>query len=147
MAWIHKLKKSVQWNNKCIVFEISETSMLSSPKETRLFVQALTKLNCPYAICDIGLEAEFCDYLPKLGVKYGKISNRLISNVATSEQDLKAVRAIIETARINNIETIADSVNDAATVSKLWQCGVGFIQGQYVQSPAQTLEYDFSQAS
>ena len=43
------------------------------------------------------------------------------------------VRTLVEAARKRNIETIAERVEDANTMAVLWQLGVQYIQGYFVQ--------------
>ncbi len=44
-----------------------------------------------------------------------------------------------ETAKAKQIETIAERVEDANTMAVLWQLGVEFIQGYYVQGPEEVV--------
>ena len=41
--------------------------------------------------------------------------------------------------------TIADLVEDASSLSVLWQCGVKFIQGNFLQEPHPLMDYEFSE--
>ena len=45
------------------------------------------------------------------------------------------VEALVEAAHERGIETIAANVEDANTMAVLWQLGVNYIQGNYVQEP------------
>jgi len=35
-------------------------------------------------------------------------------------------------------------VDSATVLATLWQAGVGYIQGQYLQGPSQSMDYNFS---
>ena len=59
----------------------------------------------------------------------------LVSNEALQEK----VKLYIEAAKSRNIETIAERVEDANTMAVLWQLGVEFIQGYYVQGPEEVV--------
>ena len=41
--------------------------------------------------------------------------------------------------------TIASFVEDAQCLSALWQTGVDYIQGYFIQEPTDSLTYDFNQ--
>jgi EAL domain-containing protein (putative c-di-GMP-specific phosphodiesterase class I) len=53
------------------------------------------------------------------------------------------VQAILELANEHDKQTIAECVDDAGSLAQLWQYGVDFIQGNFVQEPSKDLEYDF----
>ena len=40
--------------------------------------------------------------------------------------------------------TIASFVESASVLSSLWQIGVNFIQGYYLQAPSEQMDYDFN---
>ena len=41
-------------------------------------------------------------------------------------------------------QTVAEFVEDAASMSILWQCGVSFVQGNFLQEPEKVMSYEFS---
>jgi EAL domain-containing protein (putative c-di-GMP-specific phosphodiesterase class I) len=43
--------------------------------------------------------------------------------------------------------TIAEFVQDANCLALLWQFGVNYIQGYFLQEPSTELEYDFTSES
>ena len=46
-----------------------------------------------------------------------------------------AIRSIQETARRTNKATIATRVEDANSLALLWELGVNYVQGDYIQGP------------
>jgi EAL domain-containing protein (putative c-di-GMP-specific phosphodiesterase class I) len=48
-------------------------------------------------------------------------------------------RALIEAATRQKIQTIAERVEDANTMAVLWQLGVQYIQGYFVNEPEQVV--------
>jgi EAL domain-containing protein (putative c-di-GMP-specific phosphodiesterase class I) len=49
------------------------------------------------------------------------------------------VKALVDQASEHNIATIAERVEDANTMAVLWQLGIGFIQGYFVNSPEEVV--------
>jgi multidomain signaling protein FimX len=45
------------------------------------------------------------------------------------------VKALVDVAREHGVTTIAERVEDANTMAVLWQLGIEFIQGYFVNSP------------
>ena len=54
------------------------------------------------------------------------------------------IQKIAEAGIANKIMTIAEHVQDPTCLAVLWQHGVNFIQGYYLQQPEANLNYDFS---
>ncbi len=49
-------------------------------------------------------------------------------------------------ARANNIQTVAERVEDANTMAVLWQIGVQYIQGYFVNEPEEVVLHALSAA-
>ena len=49
---------------------------------------------------------------------------------------------MIEVASNAGMQTVAERVEDANTMAVLWQLGVDYIQGHYVQEPELVMEDD-----
>jgi EAL domain-containing protein (putative c-di-GMP-specific phosphodiesterase class I) len=45
------------------------------------------------------------------------------------------VRELVDQARAKSVKTIAERVEDANTMAVLWQLGIEFIQGYFVNEP------------
>ena len=58
-----------------------------------------------------------------------------MEGIAIDKKKQAAVRSYIEAANERRIATVAERVEDANTMAVLWQLGVEYIQGFYVQGP------------
>jgi EAL domain-containing protein (putative c-di-GMP-specific phosphodiesterase class I) len=45
------------------------------------------------------------------------------------------VKVLVDVAREHSVTTVAERVEDANTMAVLWQLGIEFIQGYFVNSP------------
>ncbi len=57
------------------------------------------------------------------------------------------VKLIVGNAHSSDIITIAEFVEDASSLNVLWQCGLDYIQGYFLQEPDATMSYDFSEGA
>ena len=71
------------------------------------------------------------------------IDGGLINGLSSNKDNQARVQAILELAEQSGKVTIAECVDDAGSLAQLWQYGVDFIQGNFVQEPSKDLEYDF----
>ena len=64
-----------------------------------------------------------------------KIDGALVQDLAGNFETQTVVKKLVEQAVKLKIETIAERVEDANTMAVLWQLGVQFIQGYFVNAP------------
>lgn len=142
--WISKLLKAARLHGDTLVFEASEPLLLASLKETKILVASLRQLHCGFAVDHAGNESDDLGYLKHLDAQYLKLDGPLVANMARDEDAAARVKALAETGAGFNCKTIAPYVQDPTTLAALWQVGVNFIQGNYLQAPEKQLHYDFT---
>jgi len=59
----------------------------------------------------------------------------LMQGLSTSQLQQQRVKTLVEAAKRKKIETVAERVEDANTMAVLWQLGIEFIQGYFVNAP------------
>jgi multidomain signaling protein FimX len=143
LVWISKLLQAARLHGDSLVFEISEQVALENLKAAKAFSDGLKQLHCNMAIDHAGADSDDLTYLKHLQLKYLKIDGSHINNVSSDESQ-EMIQKVAEAGRKNNILTIAEHVQDPTCLAVLWQHGVNFIQGYYLQQPETSLDYDFS---
>ena len=144
LPWVSKLLKAARLHGSSFVFEVSEAAAVSNLKVTKTLVSGLEQLNILFALDHVGNESNTLNYLSHFHANYLKIDGAHIQHIASSESSQELVKSITDIARSKDIMTIAEHVQDPTCLAVLWQHGVNFIQGFYLQKPEQNLNYDFS---
>jgi PAS domain S-box-containing protein len=119
-----------------IVFEITETAAAHHFDAARQFAAALTELGCGLALDDFGTGFGSFTYLRHLPLRYLKIDRSFVTNLPNSLDDRRVVSSIIGIARQFDLLTIAEGVEDAATLAALDDLGADFAQGFHFGRPA-----------
>ena len=143
LVWISKLLQAARLHGDSLVFEISEQDVMENIKAAKTFSNGLKQLHCNLAIDHVGKTSDDLSYLKNLQLRYLKVDGSHINNAA-NEESQEIIKKIADMGRENNILTIAEHVQDPTCLAVLWQHGVNFIQGYYLQQPEESLNYDFS---
>ena len=121
---------------KNLVFEITETAVSDNLDEARTFVTRLRKLGCAVALDDFGVGHGTFTYLRHLPVDYLKIDMQFVRDLLSDDDGRRVVQAIVGIALQYKIETIAEGVEDQATMEELHRIGVDYAQGYWIGRPA-----------
>jgi EAL domain-containing protein (putative c-di-GMP-specific phosphodiesterase class I) len=119
-----------------IVFELTETAAVTNPAHASAFAEGIRPFGCGLALDDFGVGFGSFYYLKHLPCDYLKIDGEFIRNLSESPADQVFVRAMVELARGLGKQTIAEFVEDEATLRLTRQLGVDFAQGYHVGRPA-----------
>jgi EAL domain-containing protein (putative c-di-GMP-specific phosphodiesterase class I) len=103
--------------------------------DAQRFIGALRETGCPVCVDDFGVGFSSFAYLKHLKVDILKIDGMFIRNLAHDADNQVFVKAIVDVARGLKKITIAESVEDAATLDMLKRFGVDLVQGYYLELP------------
>ena len=100
---------------------------------------ALKKLGFRIALERFGSGRDPYKLLSAVPLDFIKIDGALVQDLAGNPETQTIVRKLVEQAVKQKIETIAERVEDANTMAVLWQLGVQFIQGYFVNAPEEVV--------
>jgi EAL domain-containing protein (putative c-di-GMP-specific phosphodiesterase class I) len=117
------------------VFEVTETAVADNLDAARTFATRLRTLGCAFALDDFGVGYAAFTYLRQLPVNYLKIDIQFVRDLLSDNENRRIVQAIVGVARGLEIETIAEGVEEQATLEELRRIGVDNAQGYWIGRP------------
>lgn len=118
-----------------LTFEVTETAAVRNLESAREFAMGLRRLGCLLALDDFGTGFASLTYLKYLPVSQVKIDIEFVQHLTTSPEDQRLVTALVEMARPLGLETVAEGVEDQATLEILRDIGVDYVQGFGIEMP------------
>jgi len=118
-----------------LMIEVTETAAISDMARAQAFCAGVQALGCAVALDDFGAGFGSFQYLKHLPFEYLKIDGDFIRDLPASPKDQLVVKALVELARGMGKQTIAEYVEDEATVECLRDYGVDFAQGFEIGAP------------
>ncbi len=119
-----------------ICFEVTETAAIANLDEALRFINALRNVGCKFALDDFGSGLSSFAYLKHLPVDYLKIDGEFIKNITTDPIHSAMVEAINQVGHVMGIKTVAEFVEDEATLLHLQKIGIDYAQGYHIEKPA-----------
>lgn len=117
-----------------ICFEITETAVIANLPKAQVFMHKLKALGCRFSLDDFGSGFSSFGYLRALPVDYLKIDGVFVRDIATNAINRAMVKAINEVGHVMGLQTVAEYVEDAATLAVIRDLGVDYAQGYAVGS-------------
>ena len=147
LSWVATNLKSARVPGDAVTFEITESAVMSHPKEARVFLKGLKELHCRTALERAGANPDALEALDDLPLDVIKFDRSLNHDFPHNPAKQEKLKKLVKEAHKLNREAIAEFVQDAKTLRLLWQCSIDYIQGYYLQQPDAKLAYEFSEAS
>lgn len=115
--------------------EITETMAMADVALSQRVLTDLARLGVTISIDDYGTGYGSLAYLQQLPVRRLKIDRSFVSRILDDEASMAIVRSTIELAAQLGLDTVAEGVEDEATVQRLRAFGCGSVQGFGVAAP------------
>jgi multidomain signaling protein FimX len=135
LAWLDTQLKSLKIEAKRICIQVTEDLANQYVRQTKDLAENLRKLGFRFALEHFGTGRDPLKLLSDVDMNFIKIDGSLMQGLSTNQIQQQRVKGLVEAAKRKGIETVAERVEDANTMAVLWQLGIEFIQGYFVNAP------------
>ncbi len=143
--WLVSRLASVRLPENLLVIQVRADMAGYLLKHLENLRDAIAPLGCGILIDGFGEGAEPFRLLDHLKTREIKISRTLLENFSQETANQVVVAQILNEAAGRDVQVIVPNVEDPATLQLIWPMGVDLVQGDFIQSPRNSPEFDFSQ--
>lgn len=118
-----------------VCFEITETTAIGNYEIALKFIRLFKGMGCRFAIDDFGSGMSSFAYLKQMPFDYLKIDGSYVTDLLRDPIDRALVEAVNQIGHSMGMQTIAEFVEDPATLSALAEIGVDYAQGYAIGRP------------
>jgi EAL domain-containing protein (putative c-di-GMP-specific phosphodiesterase class I) len=112
-----------------LCFEITESVAVANLQRAQTFMHTLKRIGCKFALDDFGTGLSSFAYLKLFPVDTLKIDGSFIRDLSSNVVSQSVVAAISEVARVMQLDSVAEFVQDEATLALLPKLGITWAQG------------------
>ena len=143
LVWICDRIREESAKGAWFTFQINSEVIRSHLREAKALMEGLRKIKCLLAIDQYGLSEKAEAMLKHLPVDYVKYDPSLIEGLSKSQEKQDRLSGLNEKVHDHDIKSIALGVEDANSMAVLWNIGVDYIQGYFLQEPSESMFYEF----
>lgn len=121
-----------------------EAKVFTHLRNAQRFLAAMERLGCKLGLEQFGTGLDSFQLLAHFQPAFLKLDRSFTCEFSKATENLEKIRGISERAQAARIATIAEFVQDAATMSLLYTTGVHYVEGHFVGAAGPAMNYDFS---
>lgn len=141
--WLGVAFKAAKLPPEAIIFQLQENDVNDHLNIAKSFTTQVTTLGCNCSISHFGCALNPFSALEHISAQYIKVDGSFTKELQSGGGEPEALSNLVSQIHEHEKITIVPFVENASVLSKLWQSGVHYIQGYYLQGPAETMDYDF----
>lgn len=134
-VWLSNQLKATRVDPSRIVIQLSEQIASNHFDHVAELAKALHQAGFRFTLEHAGVSRDPQQLINTLPLDYLKIDGSLMQGLAMDMTAQERLSNLVTAAKAKNIKTIAERVEDANTMATLWQLGVDYLQGYFVNEP------------
>lgn len=143
VKWISLLLKDTRLPADALIFQLTDADANNYLKHAKVLAESLHSLHAKISLSHFGGALNPYAVLKHLPVDYVKIDESFSSDLSDA-QNVETLKEMVATLHNQGKLAIVSNVVSAIMMPTLWQAGVNYIQGDYLQPPADTMSFNFS---
>ncbi len=145
--WLGVAFKAAKLPPEAIIFQLTEAVANDHINLAKSFTEQVTALGCECCVSHFGCALNPFNALQHVTAQYIKVDGSFTHELQNASGEPAALNDLVRQLHEHEKITIVPFVENAGVLSKLWQSGVHYIQGYYLQGPAESMDYDFDTES
>jgi EAL domain-containing protein (putative c-di-GMP-specific phosphodiesterase class I)/GGDEF domain-containing protein/DNA-binding response OmpR family regulator len=142
-AWLDRLVDERGLPGNRLVFEICDANIRAGLKQSADFANHVRQLGCGIALEHSDINRDLAPLLEHVPANYVKINRNAVAEIAISPELQLKLKTMIALCEEHKARVITGFVENASDLQLLWNCGVHYIQGNFLQEPDEVLDFDF----
>ncbi|MEX2962536.1 EAL domain-containing protein [Microbulbifer sp. TYP-18] len=142
--WLGVAFRAAKVPPKLVSFQLRQEDIDSHLHAARDFTKQVQELGCRVAVCHFGTGLNPFKMLEHVRVDIAKVDPSFVREVQDEGESSDTLAGLVKQLAAANTKVIVPHVEQASMLPTLWQTGTDYIQGYYVQAPAEKMDFDFS---
>ena len=117
-----------------LIFSFREDDVRSNARPATHLAQSLADAGFRVALTHYGSTPKAVQVLDRMPAHFIKLAPDFARQMLGREEDERLAH-IIASAREREIPLIAEQIEDANSMARLWQAGINYVQGHFIQEP------------
>ncbi|SFM91492.1 EAL domain-containing response regulator [Marinobacter pelagius] len=143
--WLSVALKAARLPGDVLILQVREGDANNYMKQAKEFTRAVHELHCKVSISQFGCALNPFNTFKHVNADFVKLDGSFTEELQKSDKAKEQVKEMIKTLQNSGKLSIIPLVENASILATLWQAGVNYIQGYYLQAPAPEMNYDFGE--
>jgi EAL domain-containing protein (putative c-di-GMP-specific phosphodiesterase class I) len=143
-GWLRQLLETRRLSGEMLVLEFKLQEVSAHLNDFVAFANAIAELGVSISISAFDVKENSLQLLERFRVACIKLAPRYGGANLRDNAVREELRMIVTTAHQHGAKVIASRIEDAQSASQLWNVGIDYLQGDFVQQAGQDLVFDFN---
>ncbi len=145
IPWLKVALKATGIGPQSLIFQFREIDVSRHLNRAISMTQSLHKFHSKTALTHFGLSINPLQVFDKLKFDFVKLDMLVVEKARKDDEGMETMLNLIKNLETEDQCVVVPFIENAAMIPGLWQAGVQYIQGHYIQAPVAEMNYEFSE--
>ena len=145
IGWLQRSIESSDLQPQDLIFQLREIDISHHMGEAARTLDRLKNLGTLTGLSHYGLAINPATIFNRIKVDYVKVDRALSDKAQKDKAALEELKNLITELKELKQTVIVPHIESATIIPTLWQAGVDFLEGYYIQGPSSEMTFDFSE--
>ena len=127
----------------CLVLQVPEAKVFTNLRAAQEFAAAVARLGCRVALEQFGAGLDSFQLLSHFDPTFVKLDRSFMEDLPKNAGNQARVKEIADKVRGLGIQSIAEFVQDAASMAILFSSGIDYVEGYFLAPAGPEMNYEF----
>ncbi|MBS9778985.1 MAG: EAL domain-containing protein [Moraxellaceae bacterium] len=138
--FVEQLIEAFKGDTNAFILQFDEKDIINYLAVAKKQFASLAKLNCQVSMRSFGATAKSLEIVEFVKPNIVRLNRNYVVNLNDSDE-FAEVKQLISTMNENKINVLMPYIEDASTMSIAWSVGARYLQGYYLQAPANEMTF------
>jgi len=142
LLWVCDCLREFKAKGAWLTFVVSQHDVMRNLDVMEQLTEGLKKINCQIALSHFSFEQEAVNLVKHLGADMVYFETDTAANISKDKEHRELLKSYNEQLQKEGVKTVVTHIEEAAQLALLWNIGVNYIQGNFIQEPVDSIVYD-----
>lgn len=144
IPWLRMVIQAAEIPLSSLAFQLTELDVGRDLNRAIALVDDIKTMQGLTVLNHFGLATPPLRLLSKIPVDFIKLDRQLVERSGKNDAGKEDLKQLLNALKAEDPEIIVPCIESPAMIPLLWQHGVDYIQGHYIQAPREAMDYDFT---
>ncbi|HIE54324.1 MAG TPA: EAL domain-containing protein, partial [Chromatiaceae bacterium] len=142
LLWVCDCLREFKAKGAWLTFIVSQQDVMRNLEQMEQLSEGLRQINCRIALSHFSFEQEAVNLVKHLSPNMVCFETDTAANIARNKEHRAMLSDYNEQLQKEGVKTVVTNIEEAAQLTLLWNIGVNYIQGNFIQEPVESIVYD-----
>jgi multidomain signaling protein FimX len=145
VSWLQSTMENLYLSPSDLVFQMREIDISRHLGKAAVMLDRLHNFGAATGLTHYGLTINPTTIFSRIKIDHVKLDGHLSDKAQKDKNAMASLKELLAGLKETKTKVTVPFIESAAIIPTLWQAGVDFLQGYYIQPPQPEMDFDFSQ--